>query len=79
MLFVVCCLSVSEWKWTAHPVESPDFAGSHKSLTMPNYIYKQPYGVQKPGPQYSPAIYTMDIAYKIDIPLYIFDWYITGI
>ena len=36
-------------------------------------------GVQKPGPQYSPAIYTMDIAYKIDIPLYIFDRYITGI
>ena len=30
-------------------------------------------GVQKPGPQYSPVIYTMDIAYKIDIPLYIFD------
>ncbi len=26
-------------------------------------------GVQKPGSQYSPAIYTMDIAYKIDIPL----------
>ena len=32
-----------------------------------------PIGVQKPGPQYSPAIYTMDIAYKIDIPLYMFD------
>ena len=30
-------------------------------------------GVQKPGPQYSPAIYTMDIAHKIDIPLYMFD------
>ena len=28
-----------------------------------------PIGVQKPGSQYSPAIYTMDIAYKIDIPL----------
>ena len=26
-------------------------------------------GVQKPGPSYSPAIYTIDIAYKIDIPL----------
>ena len=38
-----------------------------------------PIGVQKPGSQYSPAIYTMDIAYKIDIPLYIFDRYITGI
>ena len=36
-------------------------------------------GVQKPGPSYSPAIYTIDIAYKIDIPLYIFDRYITGI
>ena len=36
-------------------------------------------GVQKPGSQYSPAIYTMDIAYKIDIPLFIFDRYITGI
>ena len=36
-------------------------------------------GVHKPGSQYSPAIYTMDIAYKIDIPLYIFDRYITGI
>ena len=40
---------------------------------------KVPIGVQKPGSQYSPAIYTMDIAYKIDIPLYIFDRYITGI
>ena len=38
-----------------------------------------PIGVQKPGPSYSPAIYTMDIAYNIDIPLYIFDRYITGI
>ena len=38
-----------------------------------------PIGVQKPGPSYSPAIYTMDIAYKIDIPWYIFDRYITGI
>ena len=28
-----------------------------------------PIGVQKPGPSYSPAIYTIDIAYKIDIPL----------
>ena len=28
-----------------------------------------PIGVEKPGPQYSPAIYTIDIAYKIDIPL----------
>jgi hypothetical protein len=26
-------------------------------------------GVQKGGPSYSAAIYTMDIAYKIDIPL----------
>ena len=33
-------------------------------------IYGIP-GVQKPGSQYSPAIYTMDIAYNIDIPLYI--------
>ena len=40
---------------------------------------KVPIGVQKPGSQYSPAIYTMDIAYKIDIPLFIFDRYITGI
>ena len=40
------------------------------------YLY---IGVQKPGSQYSPAIYTMDIAYKIDIPLFIFDRYITGI
>ena len=38
-----------------------------------------PIGVQKGGSQYSPAIYTIDIAYKIDIPLYIFDRYITGI
>ena len=38
-----------------------------------------PIGVQKGGPSYSAAIYTMDIAYKIDIPLYIFDRYITGI
>lgn len=38
-----------------------------------------PIGVHKPGSQYSPAIYTMDIAYNIDIPLYIFDRYITGI
>ena len=30
---------------------------------------KKPIGVQKGGSQYSPAIYTMDIAYKIDIPL----------
>ena len=50
-----------------------------------NYIIKGihdwyiPIGVQKPGSQYSPAIYTMDIAYKIDIPLFIFDRYITGI
>ena len=36
-------------------------------------------GVQKGGSQYSPAIYTIDIAYKIDIPLFIFDRYITGI
>ena len=28
-----------------------------------------PIGVQKGGPSYSPAIYTMDIAFKIDIPL----------
>ena len=28
-----------------------------------------PIGVQKGGSQYSPAIYTIDIAYKIDIPL----------
>ena len=28
-----------------------------------------PIGVQKGGPSYSAAIYTMDIAYKIDIPL----------
>ena len=27
------------------------------------------YGVQKGGPSYSPAIYTIYIAYKIDIPL----------
>ena len=38
-----------------------------------------PIGVQKGGSQYSPAIYTIDIAYNIDIPLYIFDRYITGI
>ena len=38
-----------------------------------------PIGVQKGGPSYSAAIYTMDIAYKIDIPLFIFDRYITGI
>ena len=31
-----------------------------------------PIGVQKPGSQYSPAIYTIDIAYNIDIPLYIY-------
>ena len=42
-------------------------------------ITNDPIGVQKPGSQYSPAIYTMDIAYKIDIPWYIFDRYITGI
>ena len=42
-------------------------------------LYLLPIGVHKPGSQYSPAIYTMDIAYKIDIPLYIFDRYITGI
>ena len=40
---------------------------------------QQTIGVQKGGPSYSAAIYTMDIAYKIDIPLYIFDRYITGI
>ena len=34
----------------------------HKLLSIP-------IGVQKPGPSYSPAIYTIDIAYKIDIPL----------
>ena len=28
-----------------------------------------PIGVQQGGSQYSPAIYTIDIAYKIDIPL----------
>ena len=43
------------------------------------FIYPMMIGVHKPGSQYSPAIYTMDIAYKIDIPLYIFDRYITGI
>jgi len=32
-------------------------------------VYAIPIGVQKPGSQYSPAISTMDIAYKIDIPL----------
>ena len=30
---------------------------------------QQTIGVQKGGPSYSAAIYTMDIAYKIDIPL----------
>ena len=44
-------------------------------IIIPLYIV----GVQKGGSQYSPAIYTMDIAYKIDIPLFIFDRYITGI
>ena len=46
------------------------------SLDFSNAV---PIGVQKGGSQYSPAIYTMDIAYKIDIPLFIFDRYITGI
>ena len=43
------------------------------------FVFIIPIGVHKPGPSYSPAIYTIDIAYKIDIPLYIFDRYITGI
>ena len=45
----------------------------------PGFFILVSIGVHKPGSQYSPAIYTMDIAYKIDIPLYIFDRYITGI
>ena len=43
------------------------------------FLVTKPIGVQKGGSQYSPAIYTKDIAYNIDIPLYIFDRYITGI
>ena len=50
-----------------------------KFCTFVLLVHCTPIGVQKPGSQYSPAIYTMDIAYKIDIPLYIFDRYITGI
>ena len=53
-----------------------------KSNLQNNYLHMYiiyPIGVQKGGPSYSPAIYTMDIAYNIDIPLYIFDRYITGI
>ena len=48
-----------------------------KKLWQRKVVY--PIGVQKGGSQYSPAIYTIDIAYNIDIPLYIFDRYITGI
>ena len=51
--------------------DSPGLAWTQQDLYIP-----QP---TKPGSQYSPAIYTMDIAYKIDIPLFIFDRYITGI
>ena len=30
-------------------------------------MYSPRIAVQKPGPQYSPAIYTMDVACKIDL------------
>jgi len=42
----------------------PYIIASSRRCINPIYI-----GVQKPGPQYSPAIYTMDIASNIDIRL----------
>ena len=46
-----------------------DFFGHTPAIYTIDIRFLCHIGVQKPGPQYSPAIYTMDIACKIDIPL----------